>query len=35
MAADFAAAFAAVKPVLMKYADSMAVKADTAIEPSA
>jgi hypothetical protein len=32
MPADFAAVFAALKPVLAKYASRMAVKADTAIE---
>lgn len=32
MPADFAAVFAALKPVLAKYAKRMAVKADTAIE---
>jgi hypothetical protein len=32
MAADFTAVFAALKPMLRKYADRMAVKADTGIE---
>jgi len=32
MAADFNAAFAVLKPVLMQYADRLTVKADTAVE---
>jgi hypothetical protein len=32
MAADFAAVFAVLKPVLTKYANRLAVKADTSIE---
>jgi hypothetical protein len=32
MPADFAAVFAALKPVLAKYAKRLSVKADTSIE---
>jgi hypothetical protein len=34
MAADFAAVFAVLKPVLTKYANRLAVKADTSVEYS-